>query len=138
MKEMLSGILNRFNSSSAKYMKIDFGWRKFIEFEKKEQLNNNSSVATVFSSNSGSSETATVSENSREVVSRYVGRFLKKKDKLKEGETVVEGEVLGTIESMGIAHEIVVLSDGILEEVMIKDGDIVEYEQILFRIKGMI
>ena len=44
-------------------------------------------------------------------------------------------EVLGTIESMGIIHEVLSPAKGVLIEVNVKNEDIVEYEQVLFQLK---
>lgn len=126
-------ILERFKNSKAGYLKINFGWRKFVELEKKaggQAVAVSGAVTPCGEGQGGVGE-----ERVAELVSLYVGRFKKRKEVIKEGESVKKGEILGTVDSMGIAHEITAPSNGVLTEVGVKDQDIVEYEQILFKIK---
>ena len=132
MKEILKKIFERFNQSKAKYLKIDLGWRKSIEFEKSAPLTKQVSQDTIIKE---SYETTQQSESSMELFSLYVGKFRKIKESLEVGEVVKQGEVLGSVESMGISHDIISATNGVIKEVNVKNGDVVEYDQLLFRIK---
>ena len=54
---------------------------------------------------------------------------------VKAGDTVNKGDTLCIIEAMKIMNEIESESTGIISEVLIKNGDPVEYNQPLFKIK---
>ena len=54
---------------------------------------------------------------------------------VKEGDTVKKGQVLGIIEAMKLMNEIESEYDGVVEAVLVKDEDVVEYGQPLFRIR---
>lgn len=55
---------------------------------------------------------------------------------VKVGDTVQKGQVLGIIEAMKLMNEIESEYDGTLEEVLIANGQMVEYGQPLFLIKS--
>lgn len=137
MKQIFEQILDSFKHSRAKYMKIDLGWKKYIEFEKKSDLE---SVSIKKAGSADGKKTAgeaadtSSSDQSNELLSYYVGIFKQVKETLAGGEEVKKGEILGTIESMGIVHEIESPIDGKIVEVNIKDRDIVEYGKLLFKV----
>jgi acetyl-CoA carboxylase biotin carboxyl carrier protein len=54
---------------------------------------------------------------------------------VKVGDTVKKGQNIGIIEAMKLMNEIECEYDGVVEEVLVEDGDMVEYGQPLFRIK---
>ncbi len=54
---------------------------------------------------------------------------------VKIGDTVKKGQIIGIIEAMKLMNEIECECNGVIEEVLVKDGDMVEYGQPLFRIK---
>lgn len=54
---------------------------------------------------------------------------------VKVGDTVKKGQIIGIIEAMKLMNEIECEQDGIIKEILVKDGDMVEYGQPLFRIK---
>lgn len=54
---------------------------------------------------------------------------------VKVGDTVKKGQIVGIIEAMKLMNEIECECSGVIEEILIKDGDMVEYGQPLFRIK---
>lgn len=51
------------------------------------------------------------------------------------GDRVKKGQVLGIIEAMKLLNEIESEFDGIVEAVLVKNGEVVEYGQPMFRIK---
>lgn len=54
---------------------------------------------------------------------------------VKEGDTVKKGQVLGIIEAMKLMNEIESEYDGVVEAVLVKNEEVVEYGQPLFRIR---
>ncbi len=55
---------------------------------------------------------------------------------IKAGDTVKKGQIIGIIEAMKLMNEIECECDGIVEEILVEDGSMVEYGQPLFRIKA--
>ena len=55
-------------------------------------------------------------------------------DFVKVGDTVKKGQVLGIVEAMKLMNEIESDYDGVVEAILVKDGETVEYGQPLFRI----
>ena len=55
-------------------------------------------------------------------------------DFIKVGDTVKKGQVLGIVEAMKLMNEIESDYDGVVEAILVKDGETVEYGQPLFRI----
>ena len=55
-------------------------------------------------------------------------------DFVKVGDTVKKGQVLGLVEAMKLMNEIESDYDGVVEAILVKDGETVEYGQPLFRI----
>lgn len=52
------------------------------------------------------------------------------------GSRVEQGQVMGAIEAMKMMNDVVAGCDGTVSEVLVKDGDLVEYAQPLFVIEG--
>lgn len=50
------------------------------------------------------------------------------------GDHVKKGQVVGIVEAMKLMNEIESEVDGVVEEILVKDEDVVEYGQSLFRI----
>lgn len=74
------------------------------------------------------------------VTSPMVGTFYsspspESKAFVSKGERVSKGNVICILEAMKLMNEIESEVDGIIEEVLVKDGEMVEYGQPLFKIK---
>ena len=54
---------------------------------------------------------------------------------VKVGDRIKKGQVLGIIEAMKLMNEIESEYDGVVEAVLVKNEDVVEYGQPLFRIR---
>ncbi|MGN1158173.1 MAG: acetyl-CoA carboxylase biotin carboxyl carrier protein [Agathobacter sp.] len=51
------------------------------------------------------------------------------------GQQVKKGDVVAIIEAMKLMNEITATEDGIVEEILVEDGSLVEYSQVLIRMK---
>lgn len=56
-------------------------------------------------------------------------------DFVKVGDTVKKGQTLGIIEAMKLMNEIESDYDGVVEKILVENGQMVEYGQVLFIIK---
>ncbi len=56
-------------------------------------------------------------------------------DFVRIGDTVKKGQVIGIVEAMKLMNEIECEYDGVVDEIFVKNGDIVEYGQPLMRIR---
>lgn len=54
---------------------------------------------------------------------------------VKVGDSVKKGQVIGIIEAMKLMNEIECEYDGIVEEIMVNNGDMVEYGQTIIKVK---
>lgn len=54
---------------------------------------------------------------------------------VKPGDTVKKGQIIGIIEAMKLMNEIECEHDGVVQEIMVNNGDMVEYGQTLIKIK---
>ena len=54
---------------------------------------------------------------------------------VKIGDTVKKGQTLGIIEAMKLMNEIESEYDGVVEDILVENGQMVEYGQVLFVIK---
>ena len=53
----------------------------------------------------------------------------------KVGDTVTEGQVIGIVEAMKLMNEIEATSSGIVEEILVENGELVEWNQPLVRLR---
>ncbi|MBI4976396.1 MAG: biotin/lipoyl-binding protein [Spirochaetes bacterium] len=79
-------------------------------------------------------------EVTHDVISPGVGIFLRAKDEksdafVKLRDMVTAGQVVGTLKFMGIKHEIRSEAEGKIVEILVEDGQAVEYGQPIFRLK---
>ena len=85
-------------------------------------------------------ETETQEDNCKIVKSPMVGTFYLKPDPNSNpyaeiGKKVKKGDILCIIEAMKLMNEIECEFDGEIEEILVKDGEMVEYGKPLFKIK---
>ena len=106
----------------------------------KRQLLQTADVTAV-ESVSGDKEEKKVSGISEKVITcPLVGTFYSSpapdaEDYVKVGDTVKKGQVIGIVEAMKLMNEIESEYDGIVEEILVKNEETVEYGQPLFRIR---
>ena len=85
-------------------------------------------------------ETETQEDNCKIVKSPMVGTFYLKPDPnsnpyVEIGKKVKKGDILCIIEAMKLMNEIECEFDGEIAEILVKDGEMVEYGKPLFKIK---
>lgn len=81
------------------------------------------------------------SEQTRVIKAPLVGMFYNSSSPeeepfVKAGDMVKKGQVIGIIEAMKLMNEITCDSDGVVTEVLVENGQVVEYGQPLFTIGG--
>ena len=55
---------------------------------------------------------------------------------IKVGQTVSAGDTLGIIEAMKIMNPIEATQSGVIEEILVKNGDVIQFGQALFRYRA--
>lgn len=92
------------------------------------------------SNNSTESHSADGVSSDKVVECPLVGTFYSSpspeaEDFVKVGDTVKKGQILGIVEAMKLMNEIECEFDGIVDAVLVKNEEVVEYGQPLFRIR---
>lgn len=78
--------------------------------------------------------------NLKTVMSPLVGTFYSAPSPdaepfVRVGDTVKKGQVVGIVEAMKLMNEIESEHDGVVTEIMVNNGDMVEYGQVIIKIK---
>lgn len=68
------------------------------------------------------------------IISPTVGTYLNRDKPLKVGQKVKKNEVLFIINSMKVLNNIVAPRDGIIEEILVKGNDMLEYNQKVMKL----
>ena len=68
------------------------------------------------------------------IISPTVGTYLDRDKPLKVGQKVKKNEVLFIINSMKVLNNIVAPRDGIIEEILVKENDMLEYNQKVMKL----
>ncbi|MDU3797020.1 MAG: biotin/lipoyl-containing protein [Staphylococcus epidermidis] len=82
-----------------------------------------------------------ISNDQQEIKSHMVGTFFLQdskeltEPKIKVGDTVTEGDIIGYIEAMKVMNEVTTDVTGEVTEILVEHGDNVEYDQLLVRVK---
>ena len=71
-----------------------------------------------------------------EIKAPLVGYFQAGKQALAPGAAVQRGDVVAVITALGLSNEVESLHEGEIVDVLVKDGDPVEYGQVLARVKA--
>ncbi len=102
--------------------------------------NSNSSAQDIDSAGAAKDKptTETASENNQ-ITAPMLGTFYRRSDPSADvfvsvGDSVVAGDTLCVIEAMKIMHEVKADRAGSIEEILVEDGDVVEFDQALFMI----
>lgn len=72
----------------------------------------------------------------KEITAPCVGYFQVGKNPLNAGDTVQSGDLVGVISALGLGNDVESSVSGTIEEVLVKDGDPVEYGQVLARVRS--
>ena len=96
-------------------------------------------VATETVSTQGTAESAD-DNNTKAVTSPLVGTFYSAPSPdaepfVRVGDTVKKGQVVGIVEAMKLMNEIESEHDGVITEIVVNNGDMVEYGQTLIKVK---
>ncbi len=51
------------------------------------------------------------------------------------GDVVAEGQTIGYVDVLGVAHDVSASADGVVERLLVHDGEIVEYGQLLAELR---
>ena len=137
-------LMDRFERSSLSRMKLETGEVKltldkgFTASEKKA-----GSFAGAVNSGESSQPVAKQHETGGELIeikAPFVGTFYQAaspEDKpfVTAGQSVKKGEIIGIIEAMKLMNEIAAPQDGVVAELLVEDGALVEYNQVLMTLK---
>ena len=145
--EKIIQLINDFGNSKLNNLKLDFPDGTKIDMSKNEEkvkiVDTVASLEEIANEHKKSNNTAlesTVSkDNGNVMTSPMVGTFYLKPSPnaepyVKVGQKVKKGDVLCIIEAMKLMNEIESEYDGIVEEILVKDSESVEYGKPLFRI----
>ena len=104
----------------------------FFEMEKPTA----ETVTTVVASPAQAETQNNADEGLKTVESPFIGTFHELEDlKLEKGLSVTAGQAVCSIEAMKLFNEITMPEDGTIVSVEAKEGDVLEYGQVLFRYK---
>ena len=140
IREVSSSELTDFSMKDGDF-KISMGKR-----EKKMIVTSQEGTAVVSSKKFISAEDVKTSEEEKTVISGnqikapLVGTYYSASAPdaepfVKIGDTVKKGQTLGIIEAMKLMNEIESEYDGVVEDILVENGQMVEYGQVLFVIK---
>ena len=96
--------------------------------------------ATVAEATVAEASEAKVDANVKTITSPLVGTFYAAPSPddvpfVSVGDTVKKGQVIGIVEAMKLMNEIESEHDGVITEIMANNGDMVEYGQVLIKVK---
>ena len=149
-QDKLKEIIYILENSDVNEIDINFWGRKYrvvkspgINIVDQKSKNNSQDVSQIdqLDSSDDTSISSSINSDHSNILSPMPGTFYAAPSPeadlfVKAGDTVNKGDTLCIIEAMKIMNEIEAESTGIISEVLIKNGDPVEYNQPLFKIKS--
>ena len=146
-QDKLKEVIYILENSNMNEIDVTFWGRRFRVVKSAGlNINPDSNPVENYSNNQTNADNSQKSENlkkstGKEILSPMPGTFYSASSPdsspfVKEGDKVSKGDSLCIIEAMKIMNEIEAESTGIISEVLIKNGDPVEYNQPLFKIKS--
>ena len=149
-QDKLKEIIYILENSDANEIDINFWGRKYrvvkspgINIVDQKSKNNSQDVSQIdqLDSSDDTSISSSINSDHSNILSPMPGTFYAAPSPeadlfVKAGDIVNKGDTLCIIEAMKIMNEIEAESTGIISEVLIKNGDPVEYNQPLFKIKS--
>ena len=147
-QDKLKEIIYILENSDVNEIDVNFWGRKYRVVKSPginvvdQKSNNDSEELTQIKQPSSSEDISTdhpASSNQNEIVSPMPGTFYsapspEAESFVKAGDSIKKGDTLCIIEAMKIMNEIEAESAGIISEILINNGDPVEYNQPLFKI----
>tara|TARA_B100001996_G_scaffold339581_1_gene292668 strand:+ start:612 stop:1070 length:459 start_codon:yes stop_codon:yes gene_type:complete len=147
-QDKLKEIIYILENSDVNEIDVNFWGRKYRVVKSPginvvdQKSNNDSEELTQIKKPSSSEDISTdhpASSNQNEIVSPMPGTFYsapspEAESFVKAGDSIKKGDTLCIIEAMKIMNEIEAESAGIISEILINNGDPVEYNQPLFKI----
>jgi len=147
-QDKLKEIIYILENSDVNEIDVNFWGRKYRVVKSPginvvdQKSNNDSEKLTQIKKPSSSEDISTdhpASSNQNEIVSPMPGTFYsapspEAESFVKAGDSIKKGDTLCIIEAMKIMNEIEAESAGIISEILINNGDPVEYNQPLFKI----
>ncbi|MDR0405470.1 MAG: acetyl-CoA carboxylase biotin carboxyl carrier protein [Clostridiales bacterium] len=133
LKELTFALIDKLGASGLDSVSVEFGQTK-IALSKSG--GNNSANTQISASAAESSFDAEPSYNGTPVLAPMVGTFYAAaapgaKPFVAVGDAIRAGEPIGIIEAMKLMNEIVSDQSGIVKEILVNNGDVVEYRQPL-------
>ncbi|MFL3051966.1 MAG: acetyl-CoA carboxylase biotin carboxyl carrier protein [Candidatus Neomarinimicrobiota bacterium] len=149
-QDKLKEIIYILENSDVNEIDINFWGRKYrvvkspgINIVDQKSKNNSQDVSQIdqLDSSDDTSISSSINSDHSNILSPMPGTFYAAPSPeadlfVKAGDIVNKGDTLCIIEAMKIMNEIEAESTGIISEVLIKNGDPVEYNQPLFKIKS--
>ena len=140
--EKIIELIKDFGNSKLNNLKLDFPDGTKIDMSKNDEkvkIIEEKMPQDTISNDKSEKLTVRQEENGKIVTSPMVGTFYLKPSPnsepyVKVGQKVKKGDVLCIIEAMKLMNEIEAECDGIVEEILVKDSESVEYGKPLFRI----
>ena len=147
-QDKLKEIIYILENSDINEIDINFWGRKYRVVKSPginvvdQKLNSDTEILTQDNSNTTPQDTPSAnseSANHNQILSPMPGTFYSAPSPeaepfVKAGDTVKKGQTLCIVEAMKIMNEIEAESNGVISEILIKNGDPVEYNQPLFKI----
>ena len=147
-QDKLKEIIYILENSDVNEIDLNFWGRKYrvvkspgvnVVEEKASSKPQNLYLSNQADANQDTSIDSSVTNNSNKILSPMPGTFYVASSPeadpfVKVGDSIKKGETLCIIEAMKIMNEIEAENNGVISEVLIKNGDPVEYNQPLFKI----
>ena len=148
-QDKLKEIIYILENSDINEIDINFWGRKYRVVKSPginvvdQKLNSDTEILTQDNSTTTPQDTPSAnseSANHNQILSPMPGTFYSAPSPeaepfVKAGDAVKKGQTLCIVEAMKIMNEIEAESNGVISEILIKNGDPVEYNQPLFKIK---
>ena len=141
--EKIKELINDMGNSKLSSLEINFPDGTKINMKKEEKEVIVQTTGKVITENKNEASIGSINENKLEeniVTSPMVGTFYAKpspdsKPYVEVGSRVKKGDVVCIIEAMKLMNEIESEFDGEISEILVKDGEPVEYGKPLFKVK---
>ncbi len=137
-------LMERFDASALSRMKLETGEVKLtlekVSLIPGQSMENHALVSGSQGQGGQAEKNRETQDNLIEVKAPFVGTFYQAPSPeenpfVTPGQSVKKGEVIGIIEAMKMMNEIVAPQDGVIAAILVEDGSLVEYNQVLITLK---